>query len=202
MDSSLDHRPNHGWRARHVFGALGLRRPAAQHSGIEGALLKRFAAEASTVVELGVAEGGSAFELRGAMPANGTLYLVDPYEPGRFGISMPLVVAQRLVRRVDNASVVWLRAKSSFAAKDWRDPIDLLFIDGDHSLAGVSRDWADWTPYVREGRFVALHDARVFPNGWTDKSFGSVQFASNLVGDVRWREVASVDSLVVFQRVG
>lgn len=37
-------------------------------------------------------------------------------------------------------------------------PIDFLFIDGDHSLDGVSRDFAMYSPLVRDGGLVALHD--------------------------------------------
>ena len=36
--------------------------------------------------------------------------------------------------------------------------IDFLFIDGDHSLAGVSNDFADYSTLVRQGGMIALHD--------------------------------------------
>jgi len=37
-------------------------------------------------------------------------------------------------------------------------PIDFLFIDGDHSTLGVLQDIEDYTPLVRPGGIVALHD--------------------------------------------
>jgi predicted O-methyltransferase YrrM len=37
-------------------------------------------------------------------------------------------------------------------------PIDFLFIDGDHSLQGVRRDYEFFAPLVRPGGLVALHD--------------------------------------------
>ena len=37
-------------------------------------------------------------------------------------------------------------------------PIDFLFIDGDHSLAGIRQDFADYSPLVRPGGLIACHD--------------------------------------------
>jgi len=41
--------------------------------------------------------------------------------------------------------------------------LDLLFIDGDHSLAGVSRDYELYTPLVRPGGVVLFHDINESP---------------------------------------
>lgn len=41
-------------------------------------------------------------------------------------------------------------------------PIDMLFIDGDHSYDGVRADWLTWSPLVRPGGTVAFHDT--WPN--------------------------------------
>jgi len=172
MAVAIDHRPTHRYRARHLFGALRLRRPAAQHTEAEGELLREQADGAVVIVELGVAEGGSAMELRTVMAPEGTLYLVDPYLPGRLRASLPFVVARRVVGSVANGSVRWLRQLSSDAARDWADPIDFLFIDGDHAFEAVSRDWHAWTPFLRVGGRVALHDARVFPGGWVAEQTG------------------------------
>jgi cephalosporin hydroxylase len=36
--------------------------------------------------------------------------------------------------------------------------IDLLFIDGDHSYAGEMADYKNYSPFVRDGGIIALHD--------------------------------------------
>lgn len=36
--------------------------------------------------------------------------------------------------------------------------VDFLFLDGDHSLEGVSRDWFMYSPLVKPGGCVAFHD--------------------------------------------
>ncbi len=38
--------------------------------------------------------------------------------------------------------------------------LDFLFIDGDHSRAGVTQDWNDYRPLVRPSGLIALHDIR------------------------------------------
>ena len=43
------------------------------------------------------------------------------------------------------------------AALDGR-PLDVLFIDGDHSYEGVRRDWDLYAPLVRPGGVIGLHD--------------------------------------------
>lgn len=201
------HRPDIGWRRRHVFAALGLRRAVAEHSEAEASLLQRFAEGASTVVEIGVSEGGSALELRSVMDRGGTLTLVDPYPPGRFGVSMARVVAHRTLRRSNRGSVRWLRSTSAQAAPGWSGAIDFLFIDGDHSLAAVRQDWELWAPMVRSGGHVAMHDARVIPGGgdgdrvWIDDQAGPVVLAREVAADPGWRLVGEAETTVVFRRL-
>lgn len=38
------------------------------------------------------------------------------------------------------------------------EPLDFLFIDGDHSFEGVKMDFTNFSPLVRKGGVVALHD--------------------------------------------
>ncbi len=41
--------------------------------------------------------------------------------------------------------------------------IDFLFIDGDHTIEGVSRDFDIYSPFVRSGGAVAFHDVAEHP---------------------------------------
>ena len=38
------------------------------------------------------------------------------------------------------------------------EELDFLFIDGDHRLEGVAKDFNKYSPYVRKGGLVAFHD--------------------------------------------
>jgi glycosyltransferase involved in cell wall biosynthesis/GT2 family glycosyltransferase/predicted O-methyltransferase YrrM len=198
----LLHRPEHGLRRRHIFGALGLRPAIAQHTDAEAALLQRYAHDAEVVVELGVAEGGSAAALRGAMSPTGRLYLVDPYEPGRLGISLARIVARRTLRRVRRGRVSWLRLRSDEAAEGWIESISFLMIDADHSYERAASDWRNWAPFVKPGGHVALHDSVAFPGGWADEArSGPVRLLQEIrQGDPGWTLVDQADSLSVLRR--
>ncbi len=50
------------------------------------------------------------------------------------------------------------RGTSAEVAAKWNRPIDLLFIDGDHTYEGCSTDIKSWLPFVRRGGWVAFHD--------------------------------------------
>lgn len=199
MTPPLLHRADLGWRASTVAGALRLRPALAQHSQAEGALIERHAHGARTIVEIGVAEGGSAWHARRVMNPAGTLVLIDTY-PRRFGLNLSSIIARRLVGREQRGTVVWRHERSDEAIRDWSGEIDFLFIDGDHAYEAVRRDWEDWSPHVAPAGAVAFHDA-LTGAPWMNDEYGSARFVRELRerGD-GWRMVDSADSLAVFRR--
>jgi cephalosporin hydroxylase len=59
-----------------------------------------------------------------------------------------------------------------------QEAIDFLLIDGDHSLAGVSNDFEMYTPYVRRGGIVALHD--IVPDSQTRHGIRTDRFTGQV----------------------
>jgi cephalosporin hydroxylase len=49
---------------------------------------------------------------------------------------------------------------ADLVAQRLRAPVDLLFIDGDHSARGVQADMARYRPLVRPGGVIAFHDIK------------------------------------------
>jgi len=151
-------------------------------------------------VELGVAEGASAYEMRKVIAPGGTLYLVDPYSLGHFfGRSAAEAVARRLVNSVQRGNVVWVRQASHDAVADWDKEIDFLFIDADHRYEAVQRDWREWMPFVRSGGIVALHDA-LPASGWVEPSDGPAQLLESLQAQPDWELVETADSTAALRR--
>jgi len=44
-------------------------------------------------------------------------------------------------------------------------PLDLLFIDGDHSKIGCTEDFRLYSPFVRDGGLILFHDIKGQPHG-------------------------------------
>lgn len=52
----------------------------------------------------------------------------------------------------------FIHKASNEAVKDWELPIDVLFIDGDHTYEGCMDDWKNFSPFVKKGGQVFFHD--------------------------------------------
>jgi Methyltransferase domain len=68
------------------------------------------------------------------------------------------------------------------------EPLDVLFIDGDHSYEGAMADWVDYSPLVRLGGLVIFHDIFFPPEPgagrvWAEISPGRVTQVIHAVTD-------------------
>jgi len=98
------------------------------------------------VVEIGAGEGGATYGLQLAAPG-ATVVSID----------MDKEVATILGDSHAPATVVALRGVLGV------QPIDVLFIDGDHSYDGVRADFEMYSPLVRSGGIVTFHDILPHP---------------------------------------
>jgi cephalosporin hydroxylase len=119
----------------------------------------------ATVVEIGTDSGGTFFIWACTARADALLVSVDRAWGGFGG-------AHRRCRRKLFPSFAVDSQKIELIYGDSHDPatlrrvrallddrsIDFLFLDGDHSYAGVKSDWEMYRPLVRPGGLVALHD--------------------------------------------
>jgi predicted O-methyltransferase YrrM len=191
---------------------LGLIPPRTMHSPAEAAMLAQLATGARRVVELGVYEGSSAIVLCGALEPEAELHLVDPFVD-ESGWALPqnwstVPVATRLtvwrVARHDGPAIRWHIARSQDVGRDWTGgPVDLVFVDGDHSPEACREDWEVWHPHVPPGGAVAFHDARLGQPGGTG-SPGPTVIVDELFRipgpPEGWTLADEVDTLVVVKR--
>lgn len=122
------------------------------------------------VVELGSWLGASAIAMaRSVRRWGGTVTCVDTWagELGDDGGSpagrsplMLLSCARAMVEAGISASVRLIPATTQEAAKYWTQPIDFLYVDADHSHAGVLADLDAWVPHVTPGGVIAGDDYR------------------------------------------
>lgn len=176
---------------------MGLDEPHTQITEAESEALARCCATANCVVEIGCFEGRTTVIL--ARGTSGTVYSIDPFFPGSFGIRYNKLIAATHARRNKLHNIHFEQGFSYDVAPGFDQAIDLLFIDGDHSLAGVERDWADWFPKVRLGGMIALHDSIAPPD--SPERFGSMDFyETRLLQMPQIELIESVDSLAIFRK--
>jgi MMP 1-O-methyltransferase len=203
-------RLRHSVRLRSWALAAGLIPPRPMHSTDEARLLAELAAGARVAVEIGVYEGSSAVVLCRALPADADLHLVDPFTahatllPGWRGVEGATRRAVgRAVRERRGPRLHWHVELSERTAERWSGPVDLVFVDGDHSVEGCRLDWDVWSPHVTRGGTVVFHDARAgHPEG--EGLPGPTRVVDELFrGDGTvpgWRIHAEVDSAVAVRR--
>jgi predicted O-methyltransferase YrrM len=161
-------RVRHDVRLRALFVGAGLIPPRTMHSDADAGVLRAIAAGRRRVVEIGVYEGSSAVVLCQVLEPQAELHLIDPF--GEHGWALPAGwgategasrrVVERARKRHDGPRVVWHVDYSGAVARRWREPVELVFIDGDHSEDGVRADWEGWHGFVESGGAVVFHDAR------------------------------------------
>ena len=181
-DAPVEIEPAYDFVARFNYGSI--RTSPRQIREEMVALLERLAVtRPHTVVELGTFRGGTLFLFTRVAAAGATLVTVD-MDAGQFGGAYPRTWAPLLRSFAREKQTIHLVRGDSHSpsTRAWvssllKQPVDFLFIDGDHTYEGVRADFEMYSPLVRGGGLIALHDI--------------VEGSSELVGGVPgfWREV-------------
>lgn len=86
--------------------------------------------------------------------------LVDP----DVGLMDTLPIFRRTVHDAGlEGSVVAIVGDSPTVARHWSTPLSLLFIDGGHGADPARHDYEMWTPHVRPGGLLMIHDVFEHP---------------------------------------
>jgi predicted O-methyltransferase YrrM len=117
------------------------------------------------VLEIGTHKGGTLFLWTRLARRDGTIVSID-LPGGKFGGGYGQFRAAIYRRFSSKGQTLHLlrcnsHDRSTFekARQLFGDaPIDLLFIDGDHTYEGVKADWEMYSPLVRPGGMIVFHD--------------------------------------------
>ena len=121
-------------------------------------------AKPRVVLEIGSARGRSTCAMGIALKENGggTVYAVDPHDRNAWSDEASadtFEVLSRNIRKFGLEQYVQILKNTSVeAARNWDLPIDILFIDGDHTYEGVKRDWELFSRFVQPFGSVVFHD--------------------------------------------
>jgi predicted O-methyltransferase YrrM len=180
---------------------LGLDEPETQVTRDERELLARHVAKRRRAVEIGVFEGSTTRFLAEQMDREGELYAIDPFFGGRFGICWGELIARGEMRKSRGARIHAINALSFDAARIISGRFDFIFLDGDHSIEGITRDWSDWADRVQPMGIFALHDTSVPDYNPDVASLGTVRFFNEVIQhDARFDHIEQIDSLNVLRR--
>jgi hypothetical protein len=160
----------------------------------EAELLFRLAVEADgagCIVEVGSFRGRSTVALaRGA--SSSRVFAIDPHESftgvlgGKFGPEDRAAFFKAMLRSRGYERVRLVNLSSEIVTPGWREPVRLLWIDGDHSYEGVRRDWEAWKPHLVPHAVIAFDDS-------TDKTIGPYHLI---------RELIDAGELAIIEQVG
>lgn len=174
----------------------GIDEPESQVTSAELEVLCRYARYAKIICEIGCFEGRTSVAL--AHACKGTVYAIDPFFGGRAGIAYGELIARVYRRRAHANNLLFVKGLSIDVARRFDKPVDMLFIDADHSYEAVEADWNSWLPKLQGDGVVALHDCKLSVNSPVD--LGSMKFYDNKIRRMaNVQEIHSVDSLVVLR---
>ena len=170
--------------------------------------------ENAVCCEIGSWLGKSSIILGSALryKKNPKLYCIDPFdllsdEPwhkecfqeqaGPTNLTRKQVVSDMIKSNGLDNIVQLVEDFSENYIKAFDQPIDLLFIDADHSYEGVSRDYKNWAPLVKSGGFIAFHDYHKEGGAHEGPRLAINEL---VVGNAEWSTQWLVDTLYIAQK--
>lgn len=110
------------------------------------------------IVEIGTAQGGSAFLMASATRGrNCSIYSFDVAPSAEAHVNLGGTGVHIVAEASHAGAARWGRIAGR--------PIDLLFVDGSHKLSDVYQDCTDWLPLLGPGAKVLFHDYDAVENG-------------------------------------
>ncbi|MEU4321546.1 class I SAM-dependent methyltransferase [Nocardia fluminea] len=120
--------------------------------------------------------------------------LVDP-ETGVF--DTVTTFRRTMIRAELTETVTAIIGSSTAAARIWRTPLRMLFVDGGHTEEAAQRDYDNWVPWVAGGGLLAIHD--VFPDP-ADGGRAPFNIYRRALDSGKFRELSVTGSLRILQR--
>jgi predicted O-methyltransferase YrrM len=152
------------------------------------------------ILEIGSYRGRSTVFLgKGSLDgANIPVFAIDPHATftgilgGIFGSGDRAIFYRTMLANDCSEIVSLINLSSEFFSNQWKSPVSLLWIDGDHSYEGVRRDFYCWEPHLLPEAFIAFDDA-------LDPNLGPFRLIDELVKSMKYQKLACVGKVVVLK---
>lgn len=164
-----------------------------------------------TICEIGSWLGKSSYILARALDnKHGKLFCVDPFDASGDPTSsdiyqttknkLPVSLMEKFKSNMQERNVLnrikILQGYSHEIIKTFNEPIDVLFIDGNHDYASVLRDYKEWSKLIKKGGYIAFHDVGA-SHTTGPKEVVELEIARNPV----WGEQLLIDELYIAKKV-
>lgn len=108
----------------------------------------------ATVVELGTWTGNSAFAW---LAEDAKVWTIDSNQDNA------AMLVEDAKRYGWTPNLVCLKADSIDYARQWKKPVDLLYVDTNHEYLQTRRELEAWLPHIRQGGFLVMDDVCGYP---------------------------------------
>jgi len=131
-------------------------------------------------VEIGCLDGWSTAHILEC--SRYRLTTIDPFIPDSMAENL-VGSEERFRKNVEpwKDRVTLLKDYSWNVIVPWDRSLDFLFLDGDHQYANVLRDFQQWTPLIKQGGILGMHDSRMNRPGGANFHMGPSQVANEYV---------------------
>ena len=162
------------------------------------------AVETGCIVEIGSFKGRSAVALSLGARAGGhsvQVYCIEPHAPftglfgGAFGPSDRAQFYSAMLATGAFANTALINLSSEDVTPAWTRDVALCFIDGDHSYAGVRRDFECWAGKVARGGLLILDDT-------THPQAGPTRLKAELLTMPEWLPIEAPGKFAAFRKRG
>ncbi len=160
------------------------------------------------IVEIGSFLGSSSVLLAGTrkLRGSGKVHCVDPFDGSGDSYSVPVYTelhkqyAGQSLRECFDGNVQRARVKdwievhqgtATEVAQKWNRPVDLLFLDGDHSPNGARLAYESWYPKLKVNGIIAVHNTG--PRVYDKDHDGSQLIALNEIKPPRYTDIRLVE---------
>ncbi len=169
----------------------------------------------AVIVEIGTFLGRSAVLLAGArkLRGSGKVHCVDPFNASGDAVSVPFYRAivgaqqesqrQRFDQNIHRAGLTqWVQVHQDTAetiGASWSEPIDMLFLDGDQSPKGVRAAYEQWSPWLKVGGILAVHNSseRIYAEGHD----GHHRLVVETVRPPQYADIVSVETTTFARKI-